>query len=164
VASAPLRLAALALLLGAAGGCTTVRWLLHPPPRLAACPGPIPSTDALAGGDRVWHDRARYRGGDVDAGFSLVAEKSGERLVLVGLDSFGARAFSVTQEGGAVESDARMGRALAVPPETVLRDWHALRAAGPALHAPVTLARPECGYEATLVAESERAVSASPSP
>jgi hypothetical protein len=156
--------AALALLLVAAGGCATARWLLHPPPRLAACPGPIPSTGTLAGGDRVWHDRARYRGAAVDAGFSLVAEKRGERLVLVGLDAFGARAFSVTQERLAVEADARMGRALAVPPETVLRDWHALRAAGAALHAPLTLARPECGYEVTLVAESQRPVSASPSP
>jgi hypothetical protein len=158
------RRAALALLLLAAGGCTTARWLLHPPPRLAACRGAIPSSAALAGGDRVWHDRARYRGGAVDAGFALVAEKRGPRLVLVGLDAFGARAFSVTQEGDAVESDARYGRALAVSPETVLRDWHALRAADASLHAPLVLARPECGYEVTLVAESVRAVSASPSP
>jgi hypothetical protein len=156
--------AALALLLVAAGGCTTVRFLLDPPPRLGACPGPIPSTAALAGGDLVWHDRARYRGGEVDAGFSLVAEKRGARLVLVGLDAFGARAFSVTQEGSAVETDARFGRALAVPPETVLRDWHALRAASPALHEPLALARAECGYEVTLVAESQRPVSAAPSP
>jgi hypothetical protein len=156
--------AALALLLVAAGGCTTARWLLHPPPRLGACDGPIPSTAALAGGDLVWHDRARYRGGEVDAGFSLVAEKRGERLVLVGLDAFGARAFSVLQDGLAVEADARFGRALAVPPETVLRDWHALRAAETELHAPLVVARPECGYEATLVAESVRPVSASSSP
>jgi hypothetical protein len=153
--------AALALLLAAAGGCTPVRFLLNPPPQLAPCPGPIPDTAALADGDRVWHDRARYRGGEVDAGFSLVAEKRGARLVLVGLDSFGARAFSVTQQGAAVATDARFGRALAVPPETVLRDWHALRAAGAS---PLLLARPECGYEVTLVAESQRPLSASPSP
>jgi hypothetical protein len=152
------------LLLAAAVGCTTASWLLHPPPRLAACPGAVPSTAALAGGDLVWHDRARYRGGEVDAGFSLVAEKRGARLVLIGLDAFGARAFSVTQEGDAVEADARFGRALAVPPETVLRDWYALRAASAALHAPHVIARPECGYEVTLVAESVRPVSASPSP
>jgi hypothetical protein len=155
---------ALALLLALAGGCATARFLLDPPPRLGACPGEVPSTALLAGGDFVWHDRARYRGGEVDAGFSLVAEKRGGRLVLVGLDAFGARAFSVTQEGVAVESDARMGRALAVPPETVLRDWHALRAAAPSLHEPLVLTRPECGYEVTLVAESRRPVSAAPSP
>jgi hypothetical protein len=150
-----IRLLALALLLGA-GGCTTARLLLHPPPRLSACPGPIPSTAALPAGDLVWRDRARYRGGEVDAGYALVAEKRGARLVLVGLDAFGAHAFSVTQDGLAVESYARMGRALAVPPETVLRDWHALRAAGTAPPATLTLARPECGYEATFAPESRR--------
>jgi hypothetical protein len=160
-ARAALLLAAVGL---AAGGCTTLRFLLDPPPRLAACPGPIPSTGALPAGDLVWHDRVRYRGGEVDAGFSLVAEKRGERLVLVGLNAFGARAFSVTQQGSAVEADARMGRALAVPPETVLRDWHALRAAGAEPPATFALARPECGYEATFAAESRRELSASPSP
>lgn len=162
-----MRRAAAALLLAAAalaGGCTTLRFLLDPPPRLAACPGPIPSTAALPAGDRVWHDRVRYRGGEVDAGFSLVAEKRGERLVLVGLNAFGARAFSLTQQGEAVESDDRLGRALAVPPETVLRDWHALRAAGAAPPGTFTLARPECGYQATFAAEAARALSASPSP
>jgi hypothetical protein len=158
------RRALAALLLVACGGCATARFLLHPPPRLAACPGPIPSTAALPAGDRVWHDRARYRGGEVDAGFSLVAEKRGARLVLVGLNAFGARAFSVTQQGDAVEADVRMGRALAVPPKTVLRDWHALRASAAVPPATLQLARPECGYEATFAAESERALSASPSP
>jgi hypothetical protein len=153
-----------ALVLLAAGGCTTMRMLLHAPPRLAACPGPIPGTATLPDGDLVWHDRVRYRGGDVDAGFSLVAEKRGERLVLVGLNAFGARAFSVTQEQTQVETDARMGRALAVPPETVLRDWHALRAAGAEPPATLTLARPECGYEATFAAEGVRPLTASPSP
>jgi Protein of unknown function (DUF3261) len=153
-----------ALLLFAAGGCASARWLLHPPPRLAACPGPIPSTGALPRGDVVWHDRVRYRGGEVDAGFSLVAEKRGERLVLVGLNAFGARAFSVTQDQQRVEADARLGRALAVPPETVLRDWHALRAAGAEAPATVELARPECGYVATFAAESERPLTSSPSP
>jgi len=153
-----------ALLLLAAGGCAATRLLLHPPPRLDACPGPIPSTGTLPSGDLVWHDRVRYRGGDVDAGFSLVAEKRGEHLVLVGLNAFGARAFSVTQQRTEVEADARMGRALAVPPETVLRDWHALRAARAEPPATLTLARPECGYVATFAAESMRPLSASPSP
>ena len=145
-------------------GCLTLSLLLHPPPRLSACPGPIPSTSALPGGDLVWRDRVRYRGGEVDAGFTLVAEKRGERLVLVGLNAFGARAFSVTQEQLRVEADARLGRALQVPPETVLRDWHALRAAGAEPPATLELARPECGYVATFAAEESRPLSASPSP
>jgi hypothetical protein len=151
------RRALLAALLLAAPGCATLRFWLDPPPRLAACPGPIPGLDALPPGDLVWHDRVRYRGSDgaVDAGFALVAEKRGERLVLVGLDRFGGRAFSVTQAASVIEADARMGRLLAVPPETVLRDWHALRAAGAEQ---LRLARPECGYEANFVTESRHAI------
>ena len=145
-------------------GCVTLSFLLHPPPRLAACPGPIPSTAALPSGDLVWRDRARYRGGEVDTGFTLVAEKRGEKLVLIGLNAFGARAFSVTQEQLHVEADARMGRALAVPPETVLRDWHALRAANAEPPATLELARPECGYVATFAPEGSHPLSASPSP
>jgi hypothetical protein len=108
----------------------------------------------------------RYRGEGVDAGFSLVAEKRGERLVLVGLNAFGARAFSVTQERDRIDADARLGRALAVPPENVLRDWHAARAAlaaapaGALAEAPgrFELTRPECGYRATFVAETRGAL------
>lgn len=154
-----------ALLLGAAPalGCAAA-WWLHPPPRLSECPGPIPSTLTLPAGDYVWHDRVRYRGGAVDVGFSLVAEKKGDRLVLVGLNSFGARAFSVTQEQQRVEAATRLGRALQVPPETVLRDWYAARAAASAPAASIELARPECGYAATFVAEARWSLTSSPSP
>jgi len=143
------------LLLGAlaASGCASL-WWLDLPPRLADCPGAIPSTEALPAGDLVWRDRVRYRGGEVDVGFALVAEKRGERLVLVGLNSFGARVLSLTQEGLAVDADARVGRLLQVPPETVLRDWHTARAAGLEAPGSLSLARPACGYEATFVAES----------
>jgi hypothetical protein len=144
---APLLLAAIAL------GACALPWL-GGLPRLAACPGPIPSTEALPAGDLVWRDRVRYRGGEVDAGFALVAEKRGVELVLVGLNAFGARAFSLTQERERIEADARLGRALEVPPETVLRDWHAARAAGTEAPGTLELARPECGYRVTFVAES----------
>lgn len=147
---APLATALLAVV--ALGACA-MPWL-RGLPRLPACPGPIPSTEALPAGDLVWRDRVRYRGGEVDAGFALVAEKRGAELVLVGLNAFGARAFSVTQERERIEADARLGPALEVPPETVLRDWHAARAAGTEAPATLELARPECGYRATFVAES----------
>jgi hypothetical protein len=145
-----------AFLLLAPGGCATVSWLLHPPARLPACPGPIPSADTLPRGDLSWRDRVRYRGGEVDVGFVLVAEKRASRLVLVALNSFGAHVFSVIQQQREITVESRLGRALQVPPESVLRDWHAARAA--ALEAPgrLELARPECGYTATFVAEYAR--------
>ena len=148
---------AAALLAAVALGACSIPWL-RSLPRLPACPGPIPSTEALPAGDLVWRDRVRYRGGEVDAGFSLVAEKRGEQLVLVGLNAFGARAFSVTQQRQRIEADARFGRALEVPPETVLRDWHAARSAGTEAPGTLELARPECGYRATFVAESLRSL------
>ena len=149
-----------ALLSLASSGCAGVSWLLHPPPRLGPCPGPIPSTDALPPGDLGWRDRVRYRGGEVDVGFVLVAEKRADRLVLVALNAFGARVFSVIQQQRQVEVESRLGRAVQVPPETVLRDWHAARAAGEP-SGRLELARPECGYTASFVAEGTSA-SASP--
>jgi hypothetical protein len=146
----------LALLALALGACATVSWLLNPPARLPACPGPIPSTDMLPPGDLVWRDRVRYRGGEVDVGFALVAEKRADRLVLVALNAFGARAFAVTQQQQQVVVESRLGRALQVPPETVLRDWHAARAAGAVAPGRLELARPECGYTATFVPEVTR--------
>lgn len=151
-------LTGLLLAVAAAGGCTVASFVALP--RLPRCPGPIPSTEVLPAGDLVWRDRVRYRGGEVDAGFSLVAEKRGQRLVLVGLNAFGARAFSVTQERERIETGARLGPALEVPPETVLRDWYAARAAEGAAPGTLELARPECGYRATFVAESRGALGA----
>jgi hypothetical protein len=140
-------------------GACSLPWL-YAPPRLPSCPGPIPSTETLPAGDFVWRDRVRYQGGAVDAGFSLIAEKRGDRLVLVGLNAFGARAFSVTQERRRIEPDARLGRALEVPPETVLRDWYAARSTADEAPATLELARPECGYRATFVAESRKRLGA----
>ena len=147
------RASGLALVVLALEGCASAAWLLHPPARLARCSGPIPSTEALPPGDGRWRDRVRYRGGAVDVGFALVAEKHGERLVLVGLNTFGAHAFSVTQQQREITVESRLGRALQVPPETVLRDWHAARAAPPPR---LEISRPECGYTATFVAEEAR--------
>lgn len=145
-----------ALLSLASGGCTTVSWLLHPPARLRPCPGPIPSTDTLAQGDLGWRDRVRYRGGEVDVGFVLVAEKRAGRLVVVALNAFGAQVFSVVQQQQQVEVESRLGRALQVPPETVLRDWYAARAAAPEPPGRLEISRPECGYTAVFVAEAAR--------
>lgn len=141
----------------ATGGCALLVGLACAawpglPPRLAPCPGPVPAVASLPAGDFGWRERVRYRGGDVDAGFLVVAEKRGDRLVLVGLNPFGAKAFSVTQQQGALTAESHLGRALAVPPENVLRDWYALRArGGGAAGDPVRIARPACGYEATFV-------------
>lgn len=146
----------LVFLLLAPGGCATVSWLLHPPARLPACPGPIPPSDTLPAGDLRWRDRVRYRGGEVDVGFVLVAEQRAGRLVLVALNAFGAQVFSVIQQQQQIAVESQLGRALQVPPETVLRDWHAARATALEPPARLELSRPECGYAVTFVAEDAR--------
>jgi hypothetical protein len=59
----------------------------------------------------------------------------------------------VIQQQQEITVESRLGRALRSA-ETVLRDWHAARAA--ATPAKLELARPECGYTATFVAEPTR--------
>jgi hypothetical protein len=143
-------------------GCTLLQ--VATLPRLARCDAAIPSSTALGSGDHVWHDRARYRGEGVDTGFLLVAEKRGSDLTVVGFNAFGARVLSVAQHGDRVETDARLGPALTVPPENVLRDWHAARAARREPGEAFEIARPECGYSATFILERSEPLSASPSP
>jgi hypothetical protein len=155
-----LALAALALC-----GCAT-RWS-GLPPRIAPCPGPIPSVHTLPPGDFVLRERVRYDGTEVSTGFLLVVERRGERLVVVGLNAFGAKAFSVAQQGLEVEDTSHLGRALQVPPRNVLRDLYAARLGQTRAPGRVRVERPECGYTATFVNESHRPgpeeLSASPS-
>jgi Protein of unknown function (DUF3261) len=103
------------------------------------------------------------RGEQVDEAYGLVVQKNGPRLVLIGLTPFGAKAFSVTQIGVEVWSESKLGPALPVPPENVLRDLH--RAHFLATDDPgfegrtlrrdadgsVHVASERCGYESTLV-------------
>ncbi len=150
---------AVALTLFALLGC---RHLPLPLPRIAECPGSLVPTQEIAGDWRI-HERIRVRGERVDEAYGLVVEKTGDRLVLVGLTPFGATAFSLSQIGVEVESASKLGRALPVPPENVLRDFHRAHFLAPddsgfegrlvrrdadgTVH--ITSAR--CGYQSTLV-------------
>jgi hypothetical protein len=136
-------LAALALALGCASPLL--------PPRLAVCGGPLPDVTAIPGGDFALREQARFTGDDVDVALELLAERRGDRLVLVAFDAFGARAFSVVQTGTEVEEDAPLGRALAVPPGNALRDWHAARLLQATAGDRVEVQRPGCDYAAILV-------------
>lgn len=149
--------AAVALCTLLAGGCR-LPLFLHPPPRIADCPGPVASTSTLPRGDFVIREQVHVAGGEVDTGFDVVAEKKGGRLVLVGFTPFGAKAFSVVQEGSRVSSRSFLGRMLSIAPENVLRDLYAADFAQPDSPARATIRRPGCGYTATLVRVSRRAL------
>jgi len=155
-----LALAAAALALG----CRTLGpppLVLAPLPKLSDCPGPLRSTQDLEG-DWIVHEQIRVTGKGVDESFGLVLQKTGPKLVMVGLTPFGAKAFGVTQIGVQTWSESYLGPALAVPPENILRDVHRaqfLAVDDPALDPRVVtrdpdgtvhIANRECGYETTL--------------
>ena len=153
---------ALALL---AAGCRTplpaAVPILAPLPKLADCPGRLRSTQDIEG-DWVIHEQLRVTGGGVDESYALVVQKTGPKLVLLGLTPFGAKAFSVVQIGTQTWAESYLGPATAVPPENVLRDLHralfltvddssleprtATRDAEGAVH----VAAKDCGYESVL--------------
>lgn len=142
------RLARGAALVGLAAGCASLPGF---GPRIARCPGPLPDAASIPGGDFLLREKLRVKGPEVELGLELVAERRGERLVLVGFDAFGARVFSVEQRGAEVAIDSRLGRALALPPENALRDWHAARRVERSDEPRVELARPGCDYRASFV-------------
>lgn len=139
-----------------------------PLPRLSDCPGSLRATQEIEG-DWVIHERIRVRAEDIDEAYGLVVQKNGPRIVLIGLTPFGATAFSVTQIGVEVWSESKLGPALPVPPENVLRDLHRahfLATDDPAFEGRVVerlrdgsiqITSAACGYESTLAPVSVNA-------
>jgi hypothetical protein len=150
-------LAALLAALAGAPGCATLA-MLRPLPR--ACPGPLLPVAAM-GADFALQAHYRVRSGGREAALRLVAEKRGERLVLLGLDPLGTHVFSVVQQGLAVRRERHLRPLFPFPPENVLRDVERVRFAE-ALAAgddgarveregeTTRLVRPACGWEASL--------------
>ena len=134
-------------------GCAT---LSLPPARIADCDGPLIATAEIPGGDFRLRERVRFEGGGVDLGLELLAERRGDRLVLIGFNGFGARVFSAVQQGTVVESDSPLGRALEIPTENVLRDLHEARFFHPDAGERTVVHRPGCDYTATFVRVERR--------
>jgi len=147
--------AALGLLLAWGLGCA--HW---PPgvPRVASCPGPLVDAAAIPGGDFLLRERARVDGPGAAVSLALTVERRGDRLVLVAIDPFGARAFSVVQTGMDLEIDDRMGRAGSLDPATLLADLHAARFSRPDSEERAVVARPGCEHTTTFVRTERRAL------
>lgn len=93
------------------------------------CPGPLVST-AEMDGDFLWRGRVRISSGGRTWAFQLVAQKSGDELLLVGLHPMGLKLFTIRQRADRVRVEAQPAPVLEVPPENLLRDLHRLRFAG----------------------------------
>lgn len=160
------RAAALALCtLALATGCASLPLALaslRPLPR--ACGGPLLPVDAM-GADFALQARYRARRGEREEALLLAAEKRGTRLVVVGLDPLGTQVFAVVQEGSDLRRESHLRALFPFAPENALRDLVEARfpeavAALPAAAderarrtrkgAAVHLARPRCGWEATV--------------
>ena len=129
------------------------------------CPGRLVPTQEIQGEFRI-RQHVHVQGEGLDWQLELVAQKRGDVLVLVGLDTFGAKLFALTQHGSEVSVERPRGR-LPLPPTDLLRDFHRARLAGE--DAPpepgVTLERPKrdevtiqherCGYRTRLVTFEE---------
>jgi hypothetical protein len=96
------------------------------PRALRECPGTLRSTDEIVGDFRL-QQRVRIRSGEREIALRIAVEKRGRRLVVVGLNAFGAVVFQSVQTGGALTLDALPAPALEVPPVNVLRDLHRVR-------------------------------------
>lgn len=148
-----MHIAAIALLLILAA-CQSLLWL---PPRLPPCPTPLPSARDLVG-DFALRERVRVRSidGKIDAGYTLVVEKRGERLVLIAFTTLGAKAFAIEQTGTETVVRDSMGRGNPVPPLTLLGDLYRLRLGlTRSREREVHVARELCGYEITMVTISD---------
>jgi Protein of unknown function (DUF3261) len=135
-------------------GCTTLQ--VARAPHIAECDGPLLPAAEIPGGDFRLRERVRFEGGGVDLGLELLAERRGDRLVLIGFNGFGARVFSAVQQGTVVESDSPLGRALEISPGNVLRDLHAARFFHPESDERTAVQRSGCDYTATFVRVERR--------
>jgi hypothetical protein len=148
-------------------GCSTLDLALGRvlPDQGRECPGPLVPTEEMPG-DFVLQQNVRVQGEGLDWALTLVSQKRGPTLVLVGLDPFGAKLFTLTQRGSEVTVE-RLGGPLPLPPVNLLRDLHRVRFGPPgappepdvtvAWEAPgtVRIHHAACGYDTTLVTARE---------
>ena len=140
------------------------------PDERSECPGALVPTQQIEGEFR-WRQRVRVQAEDLDWRLTLVVQKRGDTLILVGLDAFGAKEFVLTQNGSDVVVERPRGR-LPLPPINLLRDLHRARFSRGAATSDdgvtllrsddggVTIQHARCGYTATWVAFEETPLAA----
>jgi len=161
-----MRNSAYAVVVGAAlavpcSGCATLGLAVSRalPDRGRECPGALVPTEQMPG-DFLLQQNVRVEGEGLDWAFTLVSQKRGPTLVLVGLDPFGVKLFTLTQHGTEVTVERPSGR-LPLPPVNLLRDLHRARFSRIPPEPGVTVTsdaagivrihHAACGYDTTLV-------------
>ncbi len=147
----------------ASPGCARIAMMIYRPARIAECPGPIPSSSELSG-DFTRRLRVRIESDEVSEGYQVILQKRADRLTVIGLTRFGARAFSMVQIGDALTVESSLKPIEPVPPANLLRDFYRwpLRRVETPSDGPVrllldpqrnaaTLVNEPCGYRTTIV-------------
>jgi len=117
------RLLSTCLLLAALPGCTQLAiWALGPE-RIDECDGPIASIDA-AKPDFTERLQVQVESTDTTAAYQVLVQKRGDRLTVIALTRFGAKAFTVVQQAGEVKVESEMRGLDPLPPINLLRDLH----------------------------------------
>ena len=93
------RLASTCLLLAALPGCTHLAIWAFAPERIEECDGPIV---AISAGMPDFTERLRVQveSPNASAVYQVVLQKRGDRLIVIALTRFGAKAFSVVRNRG----------------------------------------------------------------
>lgn len=102
-------------------GCAWT-WAFHRSGATANCAGEIVSMSSVPG-DFTLRERQRIASRGREIMIEIVAEKRGDKLVLVGLHRMGQKAFRIVQTGERVSVQTYWGRP-PVRPMNVLRDFH----------------------------------------
>ena len=144
-------------------GCSRIAMTIYRPARIAECPGPIPPSSASSG-DFTRRLRVHVESGEVSEGYQVIVQKRADRLTVIGLTRFGARAFSIVQIGDQLTVESSLKPIESVPPANVLRDlyrWPLERVETPddgpvrllrdPRHNAATLVNEPCGYRTTIV-------------
>ena len=130
----------------------------HYPATVAPC-SPAPSAVELPQRDFVTDYAYHLEGPGKEATLRLVAEKAGERLVVVGFNEFGVKAFSLTQDGGQVHVTRNLGPLLTVSPSNVLEDLgYGGFLEGKPPGSTVVVDRRACGYRVRIERLSGRSI------
>jgi hypothetical protein len=144
------------------------------PDQRRECPGVVVPTQQIEG-EFLSRQRVRVQAEGLDWRLTLVIQKRGDTLILVGLDAFGAKEFVLTQSGSDVVVERPRGR-LPLSPTDLLRDLHRTRFArggsesedGVTLQrsadGAVTIQHARCGYTTTWIAFDETPLAAPAGP
>ena len=102
-------------------GCTPIAMHFYRPPQIGECETKIPSTDTISG-NFVRRLRLHTTANGISEGYEVIVQKHQERLTVVALTRFGARVFSIIQDGDRVNVDAPHSAMQAISPRNVLLD------------------------------------------